>query len=66
MLPVNLRQEELGGVLARLDALAPQAPDLLAHFRRVLWLADRDEQLAELRHLAVQLANHLSKWTRAR
>lgn len=56
---MNLRQEELGGVLARLDALATQPADLLAHLRRVLRLADRDEQLPELGHLSVQLANHL-------
>lgn len=58
-LPVYLRQEELIGVLAGLDALASQTSDLLAHLGRVFRLADGDEQLPELGHQTVEFANHL-------
>ena len=58
-----LRQEELVGVFAGLDALASQPSDLLSDFWRVFGLADGDEQLPELGHQTVQLANHLKNDT---
>ena len=59
--PVYLRQDELVGVFAGLDALAPQTSYLLSDFGRVFWLADGDEQLPELGNKTVQFADHLKR-----
>ena len=48
--PVYLRQEELVGVFAGLDALASQLLDLLSDFGRVFVLANGDEKFPELGH----------------
>ena len=48
--PVYLRQEELVGVFAGLDALASQLLDLLSDFGRVFVLANGDEEFPELGH----------------
>lgn len=57
--PSYLWQYELGCVFTRLDAISPQSSNFLPKFRTVPRLADVYQQIAELRHLAVDLLNLL-------
>ena len=54
-----MRQYELGRVSTRFDAVSPQSSNLLPQFRTVSRLADVYQQVAELRHLVVDLLNLL-------
>lgn len=63
-IPVYLRQEQLIGVFARLDTLAPKSTDLFPHVRWIFRLANDDEQLPELGHQVVHFADHLQLHTR--
>lgn len=49
----------MGGVLAGIHTAAPQLPDLLAQLWRIAGLANKDEQLPKLGHVAVDFGNEL-------
>lgn len=59
VLPVHLREQKLIGVLAGLDALTSKSSNLLAYLGRILGLTYGYQQLPQLGHLAIQIANHL-------
>ena len=57
--PFDLRQYLRVGLLAALNALAPDSPDLLPELRGVLARADVDQQVAEDGNLNVDVQDDL-------
>jgi hypothetical protein len=57
--PAHLGQYHLRGALAGLDAVTAQLPNPLAQLRAVARLSDADEEVAELRYLAVDVVDVL-------
>lgn len=63
-IPSYLWQYKLGRVSTRFYAISSQSSNFFSKFRTVSWLTDVYQQIAVLRHLAVDLLNLLRNKTR--